>query len=91
MPNAAKRWRAGVVRYVDSGEARRVLFFVRVEGWAWRRRWVRCVQRWAGIWGGVLEGSVVGWTLNQKYECHYSLKIAKYPPFVISMLLLRAR
>lgn len=29
----------------------RVLFWVRVEGWAWRRRFVRWVHLWDGIWG----------------------------------------
>jgi len=42
----------GVVRYVGRGAARSVLLDVRVEGRAWRRRWVRWVHLWAGIYMG---------------------------------------
>lgn len=38
-----------VVRYVGKGADMRVLFAVRVEGWAWSLRLESCVQRVAGI------------------------------------------
>jgi len=51
MPRSLKRGMIGWIRYAGSGEARSVLEEVRGEGWAWRRRWVRGVQRWGEICG----------------------------------------
>lgn len=41
----------GVESQGGRGDARRVEEGVRGEGWDWRRRWERGVQRWGGIWG----------------------------------------
>ena len=46
--------------HFGSGAARRVFVFESWEGWAWRRRWVRCFQVgrgtelifWVGGWVG---------------------------------------
>ena len=53
----------GVVRYVGRGAARSVLLDVSVEGRAWRRRWVRWVHLWAGIYmkEGMLVNLQGGW------------------------------
>ena len=35
----------GLVKYAGNGEVRRVFVLLSGEGWAWRRRWVREIQR----------------------------------------------